>query len=90
MVVGVDSAGYVEQLGVELFPQLALLGDDAVDDARLIAHRTSHIHLGTSWANATSTHLTAAIQRHRLFVIDEKRVEPQLEHLFLYVQQTVV
>jgi len=79
MVVGLDAPGRAQQLAGQLLVQPSLLGDDPVHDARLIALRPRHAHLGRGRTDAVTAH----VQRRRLLVADEERVEPEVEHLLL-------
>ena len=90
MVVGLDSSRGSQQFVVELAVKSSLLGDDAVLDARLIALRPGHAHLGRTTASAvvsvTLQHApTALVQRQRLLGTHEERVEPEVKHLLLTI-----
>jgi len=87
MLAGINAPGPVQKLVVELLTQPALFGDDAVYDARLIALCPSDVHLGTDRTDVVIiAPLRLAVQRRRLLVVDEKRVEPEMEHNFLITQ----
>ena len=83
VVRGVDAPRAAQKLVVELLVKPALFGDDAVHDARLIALRPHHFHLGVRRTETVTELVVFVVQRRCLLLFDEKCVEPEVKHLFL-------